>query len=176
MKSLWVDAQLCTGCSQCVLACSFEKESHFSPADALLTLLQWEDRGFTQPLVCTQCEDAPCVEACSTQALFRDPFTGAVVIDQTLCSDCGLCVEACPTGVVFIHSSQVQEDRRRTGQAVKCDLCGGQPACVAVCPWQALTLEDKPWPEFKLLRDNLERVREAALCDREPEVLVARGP
>ena len=155
MKSLWVEAQLCIGCYQCVLACSFEKELYFSPDDAWLVLFRWEERGFTQPVVCTQCEDAPCVRACSVGAISRDPETEVVIIEQNLCASCGLCVEACPVGVISLH--------RDTGQAIKCDLCGGHPVCVTVCPWEALTLQDRPWSEFKQLRDHLERVRDAIL-------------
>jgi Fe-S-cluster-containing hydrogenase component 2 len=167
VRSLWVDAQLCTGCGQCLLACSFEKELHFSPVDALLSLVQWEERGFTQPMVCTQCEDAPCAKVCPTEAISRHPESRVWAVDQDLCTACGLCAEACPTGMVFLH--------RRTEKATICDLCAGQPACVTVCPWGALTFQERSWAELKGLRDYLQQVREATIWAQVPQPSMHEG-
>ena len=139
MKSLWVYPQKCTGCQECVLACSFQKTRKFSPRDACLYLLTWEEYGLTVPVVCAHCEDAPCEEVCPVEAISRDPTTEAMVVDRELCTSCGLCVEECPIAVIFLD--------RYEEKAMKCDLCQGQPACVDVCEPEALRFEEREWPE-----------------------------
>lgn len=132
-------AEKCTGCGQCVMACSFVKTQRYSPKDALLQLLSWEERCLTVPVVCAQCVDAPCQLACSENAISRSHETGAVVVDEEKCTACELCIEACPTNSISID--------RHAGVAAKCDLCGGQPACVEVCYPEALRFEERDWAE-----------------------------
>jgi len=137
MKSIWVYPEKCTGCSQCIMVCSYTKTGKYSPRDALLQLLSWEEHCLTIPVVCAQCENAPCQAACPVDAIYRSPENGAVVVDEALCTACGLCMEACPTGSIFID--------RHSNAAIKCDLCGGQPACVEVCYPGALHLDEIEW-------------------------------
>lgn len=153
MRSLWVYPEKCTGCNLCVLACSFAKTGKYSPRDALLRLLSWEDRCLTVPIVCAQCEDAPCQLACPEDAVSRSPETGAVVVDEGLCTACELCTEACPTGSIFID--------RRSNVAIKCDLCDGQPTCVEVCYPEALQFEEREWAERLEQRHQWVESREA---------------
>jgi len=63
-------------------------------------------------------------------ALTRHPETTAVVVDKEQCIGCGLCVEACPFGYMQLDKS--------IKQAIKCDLCGGNPVCVQMCMANAL--------------------------------------
>lgn len=59
----------------------------------------------------------------------------SVRVDQEKCSGCGLCLDACPFGVLSLVEGQLEI-------AEGCTLCG---ACVEVCPEGALSLpEDKP--------------------------------
>jgi carbon-monoxide dehydrogenase iron sulfur subunit len=100
--------------------------------------VQVEDSGVTSfALQCRHCDDAPCVEACMTGAMHRDPETGAVVSDPERCVGCWMCVMVCPAGAVY----------RGTDEKIasKCDLCGGDlvPACVAGCPNEAVVYEDR---------------------------------
>ena len=53
-----------------------------------------------------------------------------VKIDETKCNGCGLCQKACPYGMIIFEEEQKK--------ASKCDLCGGKPQCVRVCPTNAL--------------------------------------
>jgi carbon-monoxide dehydrogenase iron sulfur subunit len=148
MKSLRVYPEKCTGCAQCVLMCSFTKKAAFNAGDALLRLLLWEEYCLSVPVVCDQCEDAPCESACPESAISRHPLTAALVVDPTLCSACGLCREACPTDSIQID--------RGSNVAVKCDLCDGQPACVPVCYPEALQFEKMDWDrrQSQLLRSQ----------------------
>ena len=85
--------------------------------------------------VCKHCENAPCLEACPTGAIFRTEFD-TVVVQQDICNGCGYCVPACPFGVVELD----EED----GKAHKCTLCydrltgGLEPACAKVCPTDSI--------------------------------------
>lgn len=85
--------------------------------------------------VCKHCENAPCVEACPTGALFYTEF-GTVVVQQDVCNGVGYCVPACPFGVIAINKDD--------GKAHKCTLCydrlkgGMEPACSKTCPTDSI--------------------------------------
>lgn len=85
-----------------------------------------------RPVVCIQCEDAPCAEACPTNAITKTE-TGAWIVNEEACNGCGLCVESCPYGVVKMNPE--------SGVAMKCDFCGGDPECVKMCSVAALRYE-----------------------------------
>ncbi len=123
-KLIVVEPLLCTGCQQCELACSITRTGVANQANARIRVTKTEDRRRCQPVVCRQCSPAPCAEACPTEALGRDAVTGAVVINYDLCINCGQCLTACPFGAMQLSTD---------GQVIKCDLCGGDPACVKYC-------------------------------------------
>jgi len=81
-------------------------------------------------LTCFQCDDAACMRACPVEALVRDGDTGAVVLVAERCIRCGACEAACPFGHLVLHP--------RDHLPLKCDLCGGDPACAAFCPTRTL--------------------------------------
>ncbi len=57
---------------------------------------------------------------------------GVVTVAEELCDGCGACAEACRFDAINLHD----------GIPLICDLCGGEPACVAVCPTGALSFEE----------------------------------
>lgn len=123
---------LCTGCRICELACSATKFGAYAPRRAHITI-SIESKGLRgQPTVCTQCENAPCIHACPTNAIQRDEKIGAVVISEEKCTGCRMCVLACPIEAIYFDVE--------TRKATKCDLCGGAPICVKYCPTTALAL------------------------------------
>ncbi len=143
MKRIFVRPDLCTACKTCELACAVEHsqaQSIFlspfeSPRPKPRVFVEAAD-GRKIPIVCRQCDDAPCLAACISGALFRDLETGAVRCDWSRCIGCWTCVMVCPYGVI---GRQLE-----LGKAVKCDLCPGRevPACVAACPTHALLYEE----------------------------------
>jgi len=129
-KVLIVDPEKCTGCKVCEFVCSLEHEDEINPMKSRIQVISWEDQGIDLPIVCQQCEDAPCEAVCPVKAISREQSTGALVIDEDLCIGCRMCVNACPFGAPTVRP----DDRK----VVKCDLCGGDPQCVQFCAAKAV--------------------------------------
>ena len=92
------------------------------------------------PYTCFQCEEAWCLQVCPVNAIGVDPDTQAKIVIEDTCVGCKLCVIACPFGTVFLNPT--------TKKAVKCDLCGGDPACARACPTNAIEfteIEEATW-------------------------------
>ena len=86
-------------------------------------------------LRCNQCDAAPCVDICPVNALHKRP-DAIVDLDRDLCIGCTACMQACPYDAIYLN-----EDN---GVAEKCHYCahrtelGLEPACVNVCPVEAI--------------------------------------
>jgi formate dehydrogenase iron-sulfur subunit len=158
----FTDTSLCIGCRACEVAC---KEWNQLPTDDFgftgqsydntgrLSADTWRHVAFVEqrkPVqtedadglrwlmssdVCKHCTTAPCLDVCPTGALFRTEF-GTVVVQDDVCNGCGMCVPACPFGVI--------ERREEDGRAWKCTLCydrlkdGMEPACAKACPTDSI--------------------------------------
>src|SRR5690606_7331380 len=98
---------------------------------------------------CNMCVDAPCVAACPTSAMFKR-HDGIVDFDKSACIGCKACMAACPYDAIFINP----EDH----SAEKCNFCahrldvGLEPACVVVCPTEALLVGDMNDPDSRVGR------------------------
>ncbi len=145
MKRIYAREEFCLGCRLCEINClvSHSKSKKIIKAyrnerDKIQPGMRVEDSGAVSFAVqCRHCDDAPCVEACITGAMRRDPDTGAVVCDEERCVGCWSCIMACPAGAVR---------RGKTRKAAsKCDLCMGEetPVCVLNCPNEALIYEER---------------------------------
>lgn len=133
---IWIkrNYKRCSGCRRCEIACSLAHESKIWPEASRIRIFMLVP-GVEIPQLCFQCEDYPCVEACPVKALSVNSKTGAVNVDASKCTECGLCVKACPGRVPSSHPKE--------GYIIICDLCGGKPKCVEACQegrWNALTL------------------------------------
>lgn len=122
---------LCTGCGACMLVCSNRAFGGYNPRLARLRIVSEDDNLVSRPIVCTQCENPFCLQACRVQAISKNPETGIVLIDKEICNSCNDCIEACPDKMIR------RDDNRK---ADKCDLCGGDPLCVKYCAPGALKL------------------------------------
>jgi len=131
LRTLAVYPELCTGCHQCELWCSFAKTAAINPARARIHVLRREP-SLDVPLVCVQC--GLCIACCSHQAIERNERTGAVVVDEKACVGCDSCIAACPYGMI------TKDPTART--VLKCDLCSGSPECAMHCRTGAIRYED----------------------------------
>ncbi|AWL36780.1 4Fe-4S dicluster domain-containing protein [Streptomyces halstedii] len=120
--------------------------------------------------VCKHCTHAACLDVCPTGSLFRTEF-GTVVVQEDICNGCGVCVPACPYGVI--------EQRPTDGRAFKCTLCydrlgaGQEPACAKACPTESIQFGplDELRERAALRVDQLHEagVAEARLYGHEPD-------
>ena len=156
--------EVCIGCGLCRVWCKVEHSESKDLYQAISETPRPRARvkveqgaGFTVPLQCRQCEDAPCLEICPTKALSRPDAGSPVVVDQALCIGCKNCILACPFGVIRM------DDGGRG--IIKCDQCfqrvgeGKSPACVEACPTHAL--------QFKQAEEVLAEKKEAYLLQIE---------
>jgi Fe-S-cluster-containing dehydrogenase component/formate-dependent nitrite reductase membrane component NrfD len=138
-----IDHTRCVGCHACTVACKSENEV---PLGVTRTYVKYVDVGIFpqarrafQVTRCNQCDDAPCATACPTSAMFVRQ-DGIVDFDKSICIGCKACIAACPYDAIFINP----EDHA----AEKCNFCahrldvGLEPACVVVCPTEAILVGD----------------------------------
>ena len=148
-----IDNERCIGCHACTVAC---KAEHLVPLGVTRTYVKQVDVG-TYPAVsrhfqvtrCNQCENPPCVPICPTTAMFRRK-DGIVDFDKNACIGCKACIAACPYDAIYIDPD--------SHSAEKCNFCahridqGMEPACVAVCPEQAIIIGDLNDPVSQVSR------------------------
>jgi len=152
-RAVIVDYKLCSGCRLCEIACSLEKEKNISPVNSRIKVYQIPP-GLDIPILCVQCDRAPCINSCPQKAIEKDRETNAVIIHENECIGCGLCVNACPANAIFLTSEK---------KAVKCDLCGGEPKCVEICPTNALSYVNVPF-DTRVFAKKPEEIAEE-LCE-----------
>ncbi|MDA8219499.1 MAG: 4Fe-4S dicluster domain-containing protein [Dehalococcoidales bacterium] len=132
-KHIVCDPELCVGCQTCEFACSGAKEGYYDPLHSRIRHVRIEPT-LMLAVACRTCEDAPCVACCPRRALSQDEATGVIRVDNDRCDGCAWCIEACEFGAIAL-------DPARKRVAI-CDLCSDRetPACVELCPKEALTL------------------------------------
>ena len=156
-----VDIPNCIGCRKCEFACqraagfdvppieSFDDKSvfvsHRRPSPFSYTTVNRFDNhsDSEQPIHvkanCLHCLEPACVSACLVGAFQKQPG-GAVTYDAWKCMGCRYCMVACPFGIPAYDYHDALAPQVR-----KCNFCfdklsgnGGVPACVAICPNEAL--------------------------------------
>lgn len=158
------DANKCIGCKTCELACV---ASHVK--DNNMTFLNFQPRlkvikgmNVTIPVVCRQCDNAPCANACPTNAIIRK--ANSIQVIQERCIGCKTCAIACPFGAMTVVTQQIENNQPNDNdsyqtQAIKCDLCIDNPtgpACVNVCPTNTLSIIE-PRNIEKLIQEKQKR-------------------
>jgi len=158
-----IDQRKCIGCHACTVAC---KEENQVPLGVNRTWVKYIEKGvfpdtrrYFSVMRCNHCDDAPCVTICPTVALYRRP-DGIVDFDGARCIGCKSCMQACPYDALYIDPE--------TKTAAKCHYCahrveaGLEPACVVVCPVQAIVpgdLDDPHSPIARLVASQQTQVR-----------------
>ncbi len=138
-----IDLGKCIGCHACTIAC---KAEHDIPVGVNRCWVKTVEKGtFPQvqrlffPVLCNQCEEAPCMNICPTGALYKRP-DGIVDLNGEACIGCRACMVACPYDQLFIDQN--------TRTAEKCNFCANrvenklEPACVSVCPTECRIFGD----------------------------------
>lgn len=141
---LLYDENLCIGCQACSVACRVENSV---PDEVYRVQVRMQTLGVFPNLgmqyerhSCVMCENPPCVSVCPTNASFQSK-DGLVHIDEKSCISCKYCILACPYHARFINPL--------TNVVEKCTFCYETrvskellPACVSICPTDALTFGD----------------------------------
>ncbi|MBI5602694.1 MAG: 4Fe-4S binding protein [Deltaproteobacteria bacterium] len=134
-KILLIDLDRCIRCYACEVACKQENRLPAGPRWASVVtvgprIMEGELHQDFVFVTCFQCNEPLCLAACNTGAISKRG-DGVVVIDETACQGCGLCVLACPYGAVHLRPGEKK--------AWKCDQCtervndGLGPSCVQHC-------------------------------------------
>ena len=137
VQQLNINPDQCIGCRSCELACALENDGIMTAGPSRIAVISFVESRiyglpYHFPTTCRQCEDAPCLTACPEDAIGEDLQDGRIVrVDADQCTGCGQCVHACPFGAIQLDPA--------SRNAYKCELCEGDPACVAICPTDAIT-------------------------------------
>jgi Fe-S-cluster-containing dehydrogenase component/formate-dependent nitrite reductase membrane component NrfD len=148
-----IDLRKCIGCHACTIAC---KSEHQIPIGVNRCWVKTVEKGvfpsterFFFPVLCNQCDAAPCMRICPTNALFKRR-DGIVDLHGDACIGCRACMVACPYDQLFIDPN--------THTAEKCNFCANRvenqllPACVSVCPTECRIFGDLDDPTSAVAR------------------------
>ncbi len=156
MKAMIIDIDKCNGCYNCQIACKDEHvDNDWSPVakpqpDTGQFWMKITDvvQGTVPKVrvrymhdICQHCDDAPCLTACKTKAIYqRDD--GIVIIDPEKCTGGRHCSEACPYDAIYFNND--------LNISQKCTFCAHllddgweQPRCVDACPTNALSFAEE---------------------------------
>ena len=132
---LHLDEGACTGCLSCVVVCAERHTGQSSLSRSRIQVTVDPLSAAHSGRYCRQCRKAPCAAACPAGAIRFDSQYRVWLVDEPLCTGCGLCVEACPFQAMWLDPSN--------GLALKCDLCRDAAWCVEVCPAGALSVKGR---------------------------------
>jgi len=162
-----VDLTRCIGCRSCEAACNkeqnlpapdkpFDDKSVFDETfhggtqkrrpdeNAYTVVNRYNPEGSAKPLYrkvqCNHCNEPACLSSCFVNA-YTKTAEGAVVYNSKVCVGCRNCMVACPFNIPGYSYSSATDPVVR-----KCIFChetrllkGLPPACVDICPQEALT-------------------------------------
>jgi Fe-S-cluster-containing dehydrogenase component len=149
-----VDVSKCVDCRACVIQCKDEYAlNDYLPYSAGMTFrgqkwirIETLERGkfpkpkwSSIPVLCMQCDNAPCVTAAKDGAVYKRP-DGIVIIDPVKSKGQKQLVNSCPYGLIHYN------DEKDIPQ--KCTFCihrlekGLVPRCVQACPGNAIKIGD----------------------------------
>ncbi len=145
-RSIVFHADKCNGCLECVKACAQAKADSDDPRHSRIQVVQDSQSGAWGVALCRQCGEPQCVMNCPAGALTKNLETGVIEGNKERCVGCQMCTLACEyAGITYNPLTQ---------GVMKCDLCGGDPACVKACKEGALEFSRKAdlynaWGEYE---------------------------
>lgn len=136
-----VDIKKCVGCRICEVECARKNYKNFNPRHANLQVVHLLPP-VSIPNHCYLCKDTPCIAECPVivdaasgkRALFRDPKTSGLKLDNVGCTGCWKCVDVCQRE----RSGILRKNLRSKRPEGFCTLCDGEPSCVKHCPNDAM--------------------------------------
>jgi tetrathionate reductase subunit B len=157
VKVFVVDTSICNGCYACQVVCKDEhcgndwtpyakpqpETGHF-----WLKMNEYVRGNVPQvkmtyiPVMCQNCEAAPCKAACPIDGAIYTRDDGLVIIDPKKCTGCQNCVDACPYGAIY-YNKQLEIAQKCTGCAHLIDRGWTMPRCADACPTGALTFGEE---------------------------------
>jgi len=148
-----IDLRKCIGCHACTIACKAEHQIPIGVNRCWVKTVEEgtfpDTRRFFFPVLCNQCDAAPCMAICPTRALFKRR-DGIVDLHGDVCIGCRACMVACPYDQLFIDPN--------THTAEKCNFCANRiendllPSCVSVCPTECRIFGDLDDPSSAVAR------------------------
>lgn len=139
-KRLQINTDRCMGCCACEIACKMEYE--LPKGIRFIVMKENEDDTFLKEKlrftfkICRHCDNPACMDVCPQKAIYKRA-DGIVLVDESLCTGCRLCLAACPYQVPQFSEA---------GTMKKCSMCASRqdagltPACVTACPAEAIRL------------------------------------
>lgn len=141
--ALLMDNSLCVNCQACRLACQNE---NMLPVERKYIRFDYVNKGrfpdtthFVNRHSCQHCGNAPCIEVCPVDALYKGP-EGFTHVDFEACIGCQLCGTVCPYDVPVYN----EDPASGAWKMYKCSGCehlvsqGGTPACASTCMTEAV--------------------------------------
>lgn len=142
----------CGICDLCALACSTVNVGIQDPLMSAIKVKHHQsgNKGRFEDgpgiLPCWHCDDPPCLPACPYDAMEISEHNVVSILDN--CTACMKCVKACKEmhgeSSIFISPIKDRIMKTKTGREIKkyslykCNMCEGDPACVKICPRNAI--------------------------------------
>ena len=153
-EQLQINPKKCTACNRCTIACSMKHYGMINPKLSRIQILKFQGLELNIPVICTACENAPCVKVCPMNARVR-LSNGSIETNKDVCIGCKACVYSCPTASPVLNPY--------TGQTMTCDMCkddASGPWCVTACKHEgALTMVNNDILTARIARKQAERFR-----------------
>ncbi len=141
---LELDLSKCCACGACAVACMDQNDIDLSTGQRPFRVVFRQETRKTgaieyYSMSCMHCDNAPCIQACPSGCLYKDPETNLTLYDNTNCIGCHSCAMACPFGAPTFGPDNKM---RKCNGCIDRIRAGLEPACVKGCTFGALKLVD----------------------------------
>jgi Fe-S-cluster-containing dehydrogenase component len=145
------DSTLCVGCQSCEFACAEQYSLPFPTEPPATGVVRKTDdtkrvvvnsyktsRGdYFVRTACMHCNEPACASACLTKAMLKTE-EGPVIWREEKCMGCRSCMISCPFDMPKFEYNSANPRIQKCRMCYELILEGKKPACVDVCPPEAL--------------------------------------